>query len=882
MGNQSISCPCSAAEADKLHDGKVEFSDEMVGIGKCEFEPAQPVPGMKDLPVVALKRRTMGRSNSLTFTRSDHQEISQRPSNEKTPEEKEMLATSLRGNPKLRRLADFSEEHIQMMVNTAHKEIFEKGERIMTEGDLDNKVFYVTSSGLVQISSTEPFKVVRRDDGHGDLAPVETPPSWKQSPRANSKKSAAVPLATENAGKWVSLGVSTMMNCTPRKTTIIALERCELWVFCEAQIKMVAELAQESSTSSKSPEDIQLISEVLEANGNFQGLVPLRARHVKKLAQVAFKEEKDEGQVIMKEGDLNADAFYIVGDGLLEITSSEPFQVISSQGKFHLARGEGHERTTRECGKGLSFGELSMLYCAPRFATVTCKQKTTLWAIARSDFQAIQKQAVEEHIKGRVKTLETLSVLSSFSTRDKERFAGVLEKMNLREGEVLYREGDLGSALYIVYEGSVSITCNGKPQETFQAKPVSGSYDYRYFGETAVMETTPVPRTETVRVTSAKASALVLEQDELHKIWDRLIAEPPSAFERYKTGAVKEKHQEETALTWQNLDEVGLMGCGALGPVELVKNKKTEAFYALKKMSKGLIVQRGLRQSIVQERTLWMEVLSPFVVKVFSTLADSQSLCFLLEPALGGSLASVYVQHGLYGKGDHVRYHTAGVVLALEHLHKRNIVYRNIKPENIVLSHLGHPKLTDMSLAKIVYGHTFTTCGVPEYMAPEVISSVGHTRGADWWSLGVLIFELMAGFSPFYSDRPMTTYSKVMRGISNVDMPAACTAPVADLVKDLLQPVSIDRIAMRKGGVQNVMDHTWFSGFDWKAMRDLSLAPPYAPNFPRAANGKLSLDELPKEVLLSQFKVSRTDLPRPVECIADEHDEWCDLEFASQ
>eukprot|EP00930_Biecheleria_cincta_P010203 TRINITY_DN11219_c0_g1_i1.p1 TRINITY_DN11219_c0_g1~~TRINITY_DN11219_c0_g1_i1.p1 ORF type:complete len:880 (+),score=134.03 TRINITY_DN11219_c0_g1_i1:34-2640(+) len=839
--------------------------------GYCDYPDAQ------DASQVALisaqnaglsglrKRRTMGRCNSLTFTRGA-QELSIRPPSEKTPEEKQMLTTSIRSNPKLQRLANFSEEHIDLLVSTAHKEVFEAGEYIMTEGDLDNKTFYVTASGEFEVSSSEPFKVVYRDDGHADLAPSEAPPEWLQS---ESQTRAAQPKATQTIGKMVCLGVSTMMNCTPRKTTIRALGRCVLWVFCEASVKIVAEQAQEASSASKSPEEMRLVSEVLEANGNLQGLIPLRSRHFETLARVAFKREVDEGNVIMREGDLNADGFYIVGEGLLEFTSSEPFQVVESRGMFHLARGEGSAKTTRECGVGLSFGELSMLGCTPRFATVTAKKKTVLWEISRSDFQATQQQAVEEHVKGRAKTLEQLSSLSSFSAKDKERFAGVLKKTIFREGEFIYTEDDTGTALYIVYEGSVAISARGKPDDVFVAKPSAGTYDYRYFGEAALLDDVPQPRMETVRVTSSKVSALVLEQEDMSKIWERLIAEPPSAFERYQTGVARTKNDEETALSWENLETLGLLGCGALGPVDLVKHKKTKELYALKRMSKGLIVQRGLRQGVVQERTLWMEVLSPFVVKVFATLHDAQTLCYLLEPALGGSLA-LYAQHSLHGKPEIVKYHTAGVVLALEHLHKRNILYRNIKPENIVLSHEGQPKLTDMSLAKIVYGHTFTTCGTPNYMSPEVISGVGHTQAADWWSLGILIFELMAGHAPFDAEQPMSTFSGVMRGINSITMPSVCDSAVESLIRDLLKSDSIDRLAMRPGGVQNILDHAWFASFDWAAMRSLSLKPPYMPSFSR----DLSLNDLPTSALLAHASARSTNLPRPVELFCDEDGSW--------
>merc|ERR1719160_2048961 len=124
---------------------------------------------------------------------------------------------------------------------------------------------------------------------------------------------------------------------------------------------------------------------------------------------------------------------------------------------------------------------------------------------------------------------------------------------------------------------------------------------------------------------------------------------------------------------------------------------------------------------------------------------------------------------------------------AFEHCHDRRIIYRDLKPENLLLTEHGHIKLTDMGLAKFVVGKTYTTCGTPDYFAPEVISSLGHTVSVDWWTLGILIFELMTGHPPFESSDPMGIYMKVMQGIDKIKFPKACDGPIQDLVKNLLK-----------------------------------------------------------------------------------------------
>merc|ERR1711871_835852 len=113
-----------------------------------------------------------------------------------------------------------------------------------------------------------------------------------------------------------------------------------------------------------------------------------------------------------------------------------------------------------------------------------------------------------------------------------------------------------------------------------------------------------------------------------------------------------------------------------------------------------------------------------------------------------------------------VQFYTAGVVCALGHMHTRKIIYRDLKPENILLDDKGYPKLVDMGLAKFVAGKTYTTCGTPDYFAPEMISGIGHNHAVDWWAFGVLLFELMTDTTPFKGAHPMQVYSKVAKGVA--------------------------------------------------------------------------------------------------------------------
>lgn len=292
---------------------------------------------------------------------------------------------------------------------------------------------------------------------------------------------------------------------------------------------------------------------------------------------------------------------------------------------------------------------------------------------------------------------------------------------------------------------------------------------------------------------------------------------------------MRRRESTRVKISRKDLIKQGLLGSGGFATVELYEHKVTKATYAMKCISKGFIMKLGMKDAILNEKVMMLMTNSLFLIKLWECYNGRQTVCFLLEAALGGEIYATYNRKGLHGSEPHAKFYVAGVLCGFDHMHERRIIYRDLKPENLLLNSHGFLKIADMGLAKFAIGNTYTTCGTPDYFAPELIQSEGHNKGVDWWTLGILMFELMSGHTPFEAPFPMKIYARVLKGINHVSFPAKCQGAVGDLVKALLKTDPADRLAMRPGGSKNIKDHKWYSGFNWELFALCKLPPPYVP-----------------------------------------------------
>eukprot|EP01116_Phalansterium_solitarium_P007363 TRINITY_DN1_c38_g1_i1.p1 TRINITY_DN1_c38_g1~~TRINITY_DN1_c38_g1_i1.p1 ORF type:complete len:340 (-),score=121.71 TRINITY_DN1_c38_g1_i1:316-1335(-) len=293
----------------------------------------------------------------------------------------------------------------------------------------------------------------------------------------------------------------------------------------------------------------------------------------------------------------------------------------------------------------------------------------------------------------------------------------------------------------------------------------------------------------------------------------------------------------------ENFHHQRTLGTGTFGRVYLVQHRPSHRFFAMKILKKTEVVRLKQVEHLNSERHILNSVNNPFVIKLYRSFQDDRNLYMLLDYAPGGELFSHLRKAGKFSN-DTTRFFASEIVHALEYLHNQDIVYRDLKPENLLLDNQGHVKITDFGFAKKVEDRTWTLCGTPEYLAPEIIQSKGHGKAVDWWALGILIFEMLAGYPPFFDDNPFGIYEKILGG--KIQFPGHFDVNAKDLVRKLLTADRTRRLGNLKGGALDVKAHKWFKGVDWEHIHEKREPAPIVPQI--SHEGDASNFELYPEV----------------------------------
>lgn len=275
---------------------------------------------------------------------------------------------------------------------------------------------------------------------------------------------------------------------------------------------------------------------------------------------------------------------------------------------------------------------------------------------------------------------------------------------------------------------------------------------------------------------------------------------------------------------------IKVVGKGSFGKVFLVREHKTEEMFALKVLRKDNIIKRNQVEHTKTERNVLGYVNHPFIVGLKMAFQSMNKLFFVLDYCAGGEL---FFHLSKVGKFSELRaaFYAAEIVLALEYIHELDIVYRDLKPENVLLDARGHVRLTDFGLSKEGISSSSSGansfCGTPEYLAPEILNRQGHGRAVDWWSLGALLFEMLTGLPPFYCRDREKLFEKIRRG--HLEYPRSLSSRSTQLLRGLLTKDPRKRLGSGEKDARPIKVHTFFSETNWDKLLSGETIPPWDP-----------------------------------------------------
>ena len=294
---------------------------------------------------------------------------------------------------------------------------------------------------------------------------------------------------------------------------------------------------------------------------------------------------------------------------------------------------------------------------------------------------------------------------------------------------------------------------------------------------------------------------------------------------------VKDDNSLGIKITIKDFQKIKLLGKGSFGEVFLVKYIKTNKIYAMKILDKNKVIEGGQVEHTKIERDLLVNINCPFIVEIKFAFQDKENLYIITEFLQGGELF-FHLHKEKRFTNDKAKFYVSEIVAAIEYLHKKKIVYRDLKPENVLISDTGHVKLTDFGLSKIFKKSkekAYTICGTPQYLAPEVIiSEDGYDSTVDWWSLGCVLYELLIGRAPFRICLGDSLNEDLYK--KKILIPDYVCEDAKDLITKLLVVEPKKRLGYGENGAKKIKHHPFFKGINWDDVWNQRINPPFIPN----------------------------------------------------
>lgn len=438
--------------------------------------------------------------------------------------------------------------------------------------------------------------------------------------------------------------------------------------------------------------------------------------------------------------------------------------------------------------------------------SVSCVGDTDIAEISRVEIEKIiggeLKKIVEQNII--LSILKQVQIFRTLPLQKLEVIISILLTKEYSKGQFIFKQGDKGQDFYIIKEGELEIIKDNLVIRTLEK--------YNYLGERAILFKDS--RTASAKV-KERANLWVLHKEDFLRVIDAGMRDQ----------LIRRICLQDDTFNLTNIKIIKFLGRGTFGNVFLVLNTNNQTLYAIKSVSRVTISKFAIEDVVRVERKILLKLDHPFIVKLVRTFKDQHRIYYVLEYIRGIGFYETLRTLDLLRNED-MKFYIGCIILILEHMHERHIMYRDLKPENLMIDEEGYLKLIDFGTAKVSDGKTFTMVGTPQYIAPEVILGKGYTLSADLWSLGIVSYEIATGTVPFCENEqdPYKIYQKILE--YNLVYPQT-------LKKNPRIKIFIDQLLnlnpLSRGTAESLKAHKWFTGYNWEGLFSKHLKPPHLP-----------------------------------------------------
>lgn len=677
-----------------------------------------------------------------------------------------------------------------------------------------------------ETSTYEPGQVIIQQGDEGDYFYVVK--AGEVSFEVNKKV-----VGSAKAG--ASFGELALLYTCPRAATVKATAGTKLWRLEQTVFRYVLQSQTRESKASK-----------LKLLENIDFFNQMEKEDLERCVKVMTPRRYESGEYIVTKGD-DGDAFYVIESGELKVTD--------------ISVGETSYEDV-SLGPGEFFGERALVKSEPRAANVIGMTSGTLFSIDRETFEKVCGSFVRLILKSQDKSrLSGLKVVKAAGL-DAETVAELsqyLEDEMYRKGKDIFVQGEeTRPALYLVREGLIQIRYSDGTEKIIK--------EGGYFGEEHLLADA---KGKVVKEVIAKYSATAIQDQSIcgvltladcRKVFDtKAIEISPELHDDDYAGIAIDGDDEFKSIVgrrssrWSSIDMSSLrdslvresvLGEGQFGEVWEVTTS-LEMFhdsskFALKIQSKADTSRASYSaiDAIKRECGILSSLDHPFIVDLVHHYEDEENVYMVMGLIKGGDLWAVIHRENEMGEWisgfseAQAKFYAFIVADTIDFLHTRQIVFRDLKPENIMIDDDGYPIIVDFGFAKVLKdGVTYTFCGTPQYICPEIATNAGHGYAVDHWALGVTIYEMVAGESPFwYEDiETMTLFNDICRE-QPFPLPDKCTDEVRDLVDRLLVKDPTQRIGSMAKGSREIKMHPWFHGLDLQKARQKQIKAPWIPD----------------------------------------------------